>query len=150
MVLQNRVTSEQSCGIIKTFSKLPKDFEMIIFPTLITIITDNEVARSVVGRVFDVNVSLVILLQNLCNYSYKSKNTLFLRCTSVFWTRGYTVLIKINSAPYRCLKNTNNQRWPKNTNSSPSSMPEALQPPPLQRHRHQPKHRVQVWPPKMP
>lgn len=53
---QNRLTSEQSATIVKALAKLPKDFEMIVYPTLITVITDNAAARLVVGREFDVTV----------------------------------------------------------------------------------------------
>lgn len=53
---QNRLTSEQSATIIKAFAKLPKDFELIVYPTLITVITDNAAAEQVVARDFDLTV----------------------------------------------------------------------------------------------
>lgn len=57
--IQNRITSEQS-AIVKSFSKLPKYFELGIYPTLVIIVTDNEAAKAVVGRDFDVTVSCVL------------------------------------------------------------------------------------------
>lgn len=57
MLFQNRVTSEQqSTAIIKSLTKLPKYFEAVIFPTLVTIVTDNETAKAVVARDFDITV----------------------------------------------------------------------------------------------
>ncbi|KAJ6646121.1 S phase cyclin A-associated protein in the endoplasmic reticulum [Pseudolycoriella hygida] len=50
---QNRITSEQWTLVIKNLAKLPTQFEIVVYPTLVTIITDNPEAQEVIGREFD-------------------------------------------------------------------------------------------------
>lgn len=57
--IQNRLTSEQSSLIIKNLAKLPSQFEIVVYPTLVTIITDNPEAQEVIGREFDLKVILI-------------------------------------------------------------------------------------------
>uniref|UniRef100_A0A182JD92 Uncharacterized protein n=1 Tax=Anopheles atroparvus TaxID=41427 RepID=A0A182JD92_ANOAO len=53
---QDLLTSDQYTYVIKSFAKLPKQFDVITYPTLVTIIHENPSARSVVARDFSVEV----------------------------------------------------------------------------------------------
>ncbi|XP_050076497.1 S phase cyclin A-associated protein in the endoplasmic reticulum [Anopheles maculipalpis] len=53
---QDLLTSDQYMCVIKNFAKLPKQFDVITYPTLVTIIHDNPSARVVVGRDFNVEL----------------------------------------------------------------------------------------------
>lgn len=56
---QNLLISEQSLVIIKSLSKLPKTFDIVLYPTLLTIICDNDGAKTAIGREFDLKVRLI-------------------------------------------------------------------------------------------
>lgn len=56
MCTQNLLTSDQSSIIIKSLSKLPKTFDIVVYPTLVTIIGDNDGAKNVIRRDFNVEV----------------------------------------------------------------------------------------------
>lgn len=43
--------------MIKSLSKLPKTFDIVVYPTLLTIISNNDGAKAVIGRDFDLKVS---------------------------------------------------------------------------------------------
>ncbi|KFB48137.1 AGAP010207-PA-like protein [Anopheles sinensis] len=53
---QDLLTSDQYTYVIKSFTKLPKQFDVITYPTLVTIIHENPSARSVVARDFSVEL----------------------------------------------------------------------------------------------
>lgn len=53
---QNLLISDQSSVIIKSLSKLPKSFDIVVYPTLVTIICDNDGAKNVIGKEFDIKV----------------------------------------------------------------------------------------------
>ncbi|XP_053672123.1 S phase cyclin A-associated protein in the endoplasmic reticulum [Anopheles nili] len=53
---QDLLTSDQYTGVIKNFAKLPKQFDILTYPTLVTIIHDNSSARTVVARDFSVEL----------------------------------------------------------------------------------------------
>ncbi|XP_052893731.1 S phase cyclin A-associated protein in the endoplasmic reticulum [Anopheles moucheti] len=53
---QDLLTSDQYMCVVKNFAKLPKQFDVITYPTLVTIIHDNASARVVVGRDFNVEL----------------------------------------------------------------------------------------------
>uniref|UniRef100_A0AAG5DT33 S phase cyclin A-associated protein in the endoplasmic reticulum N-terminal domain-containing protein n=1 Tax=Anopheles atroparvus TaxID=41427 RepID=A0AAG5DT33_ANOAO len=53
---QDLLTSDQYTYVIKSFAKLPKQFDVITYPTLVTIIHENPSARSVVARDFSVEL----------------------------------------------------------------------------------------------
>jgi hypothetical protein len=55
--LQDLLTSEQSSIIIKSLTKLPKQFDIVIYPTLVTIICDDPEAKKILSKDFDVDVS---------------------------------------------------------------------------------------------
>lgn len=59
---QNRLTSEQASLIIKNLAKLPSQLEIVVYPTLVTIITDNPEAQEVIGREFDLKVREAVCL----------------------------------------------------------------------------------------
>lgn len=96
---QNRLTSEQSSKIIKALAKLPKDFELIVHPMLLTVITDNATARQVIGRDFDVSVSAL------------DGSGFFLR----FFRNGSILIDPITIRS--CWKSIANRRWPKTRTS---------------------------------
>lgn len=50
------INSEQSSIIIKSLTKLPKEFDMVIYPTLVTIIHENPEARQLLSKDFNVEV----------------------------------------------------------------------------------------------
>jgi len=50
---QNRLITDQSALIIKSIAKLPKQLDVVVYPTLVTFVYDNEEAREVIGREFD-------------------------------------------------------------------------------------------------
>lgn len=50
------MNSEQSSIIIKSLTKLPKEFDMVIYPTLVTIIHENPDAKQLLSKDFDVEV----------------------------------------------------------------------------------------------
>lgn len=52
---QELLTSEQCSIIIKSLTKLPQHFNVVIYPTLFTIIYDNDEAKQVVARDFNVD-----------------------------------------------------------------------------------------------
>lgn len=60
---QNLITSDQSLVLIKSLSKLPKTFDIVVYPTLVTIINNNDGAKTVIGREFDVEVRLFNFLR---------------------------------------------------------------------------------------
>uniref|UniRef100_A0A182P8C3 PUL domain-containing protein n=1 Tax=Anopheles epiroticus TaxID=199890 RepID=A0A182P8C3_9DIPT len=51
---QELLTSDQYMCVIKNFAKLPKQFDVLTYPTLVTIVHDNPSARAVVSRDFNV------------------------------------------------------------------------------------------------
>ncbi|XP_055541837.1 S phase cyclin A-associated protein in the endoplasmic reticulum [Wyeomyia smithii] len=51
---QDRLTSDQSSVIIKSLTKLPKKFDMVIYPTLVTVTYENPEAKAVLGKDFDI------------------------------------------------------------------------------------------------
>lgn len=53
---QNLLISDQSSVIIKSLSKLPKFFDIVVYPTLLTITCDNDGAKNVIGKEFDMKV----------------------------------------------------------------------------------------------
>ncbi|XP_061512013.1 S phase cyclin A-associated protein in the endoplasmic reticulum [Anopheles gambiae] len=53
---QDLLTSDQYLCVIKNFAKLPKQFDVLTYPTLVTIIHDNPSARAVVSRDFNVEL----------------------------------------------------------------------------------------------
>ncbi len=54
---QNLLTSEQSCIILKSITKLPLELAPIYFPTLLTIIWENSEAEAKLAKEFDIQVS---------------------------------------------------------------------------------------------
>ena len=56
--LQNLLTSEQSCIILKSITKLPIELAPIYYPTLLTIIWENVEAEEKLSKDFDVQVSV--------------------------------------------------------------------------------------------
>lgn len=54
---QNLLISEQSILIIKSLTKLPKNFSIFIYPTLVTLIHKNDEARKILMKDFDVEVN---------------------------------------------------------------------------------------------
>lgn len=54
---QDLLTSEQKLVILRTVIKLPQNFQVVIYPTLVTVIWNNDQARSVLNAEFDVPVS---------------------------------------------------------------------------------------------
>lgn len=56
--LQDLLVSDQSSIIIKSLSKLPRTFDIVLYPTLLTIICDNDGAKSIIGREFDLKVGV--------------------------------------------------------------------------------------------
>ncbi|KAL5280071.1 SCAPER family protein [Megaselia abdita] len=52
---QNLLASEQSSIIIKSLTKLPKNFNIVVYPCLVTIIYKNEEARKSIAREFNVD-----------------------------------------------------------------------------------------------
>lgn len=59
---QNLLISDQSSVIIKSLSKLPKSFDIVVYPTLVTIVGDNDGAKNVIGKEFDLKVRATILI----------------------------------------------------------------------------------------
>lgn len=57
--MQDLLISDQSSVIIKSLTKLPKKFDMVIYPTLVTVTYENAEAKAVLGKDFDIAVSLV-------------------------------------------------------------------------------------------
>ncbi|XP_058819501.1 calponin homology domain-containing protein DDB_G0272472 isoform X2 [Topomyia yanbarensis] len=53
-VNQDLLTSDQSSVIIKNLTKLPKQFDMVIYPTLVTVIYENSDAKAVLSKDFDI------------------------------------------------------------------------------------------------
>uniref|UniRef100_A0A182N8P8 PUL domain-containing protein n=1 Tax=Anopheles dirus TaxID=7168 RepID=A0A182N8P8_9DIPT len=53
---QDLLTSDQYTCVIKNFAKLPKQFDVITYPTLVTMIHDNPSARAVASRDFNVEL----------------------------------------------------------------------------------------------
>ncbi|XP_053693788.1 S phase cyclin A-associated protein in the endoplasmic reticulum [Sabethes cyaneus] len=51
---QDRLTSDQSSVIIKSLTKLPKKFDMVIYPTLVTVTHENPDAKAVLSKDFDI------------------------------------------------------------------------------------------------
>uniref|UniRef100_T1GJI4 Uncharacterized protein n=1 Tax=Megaselia scalaris TaxID=36166 RepID=T1GJI4_MEGSC len=49
------LASEQSSIIIKSLTKLPKNFNIVVYPCLVTIIYKNEEARKSIAREFNVD-----------------------------------------------------------------------------------------------
>lgn len=43
---------------MKSLSKLPQAFNIVVYPTLIAIICDNDGAKNVIGRDFDLKVRI--------------------------------------------------------------------------------------------
>lgn len=67
------INSEQSSIIIKSLTKLPKEFDMVIYPTLVTIIHENPDARQLLSKDFNVEVCLLVedaLFVSLCSYNH--------------------------------------------------------------------------------
>jgi hypothetical protein len=57
-VIQNLLTSEQSYIILKSITKLPLDLAPTYYPTLLTIIWENPEAEAILGKDFEINVSI--------------------------------------------------------------------------------------------
>lgn len=57
---QNLLISDQSSVIIKSLSKLPKFFDIVVYPTLLTIVCDNDGAKNVIGKEFDIKVIFLL------------------------------------------------------------------------------------------
>lgn len=53
---QNLLISDQSSVIIKSLSKLPKSFDIVVYPTLLCLTCDNDGAKNVIGKEFDLKV----------------------------------------------------------------------------------------------
>ncbi|XP_058447006.1 calponin homology domain-containing protein DDB_G0272472 [Malaya genurostris] len=53
-VNQDLLTSDQLSVIIKSLTKLPKQFDMVIYPTLVTVTYENSDAKAVLSKDFDV------------------------------------------------------------------------------------------------
>lgn len=53
---QNLLTSEQSCIILKSITKLPSDLAPIFYPTMLTIIWENSEAEAKLSKDFDISV----------------------------------------------------------------------------------------------
>ncbi|XP_052564886.1 S phase cyclin A-associated protein in the endoplasmic reticulum isoform X2 [Culex pipiens pallens] len=51
---QDLLISDQSSVIIKSLTKLPKKFDMVIYPTLVTVTYENAEAKAVLGKDFDI------------------------------------------------------------------------------------------------
>lgn len=45
--------------IIKSLTKLPKQFDMVIYPTLVTVTYENPEAKAVLSKDFDIAVSYI-------------------------------------------------------------------------------------------
>lgn len=73
---QNLLISDQSSVIIKSLSKLPKFFDIVVYPTLLTITCDNDGAKNVIGKEFDLKV---IFLPQHSNWNFG----FLLRCVRV-------------------------------------------------------------------
>lgn len=65
------IFSEQSSIIIKSLTKLPKEFDMVTYPSLVTIIHKNPTARDIIRKDFDVTVRNLILITLSCAFSNK-------------------------------------------------------------------------------
>lgn len=65
------MASEQSSIIIKGLTKLPKNFNIVVYPCLVTITYKNEEARKSIAREFNVDVSFYFQqLKALINYPF--------------------------------------------------------------------------------
>ncbi|XP_031635291.1 uncharacterized protein LOC116348431 [Contarinia nasturtii] len=53
---QNRFISDQSSVILKSLSKLPKSFDIVVYPTLLCLTCDNDGAKNVIGKEFDLKL----------------------------------------------------------------------------------------------
>uniref|UniRef100_A0A0P6IY67 Cyclic nucleotide-binding domain-containing protein n=1 Tax=Aedes aegypti TaxID=7159 RepID=A0A0P6IY67_AEDAE len=51
---QNLLTSDHSSVIIKSLTKLPKQFDMVIYPTLVTVTYENPEAKAILSKDFDI------------------------------------------------------------------------------------------------
>lgn len=91
LISQDLLASEQSSIIIKSLTKLPKNFNIVVYPCLVTIIYKNEEARKSIAREFNVDVSA-----NTRNYFPQLK-----------------ALINYPSIPYSSWTSTANPRRPK-------------------------------------
>ena len=56
--LKNLLTSDQSCIILKSITKLPIDLAPVYYPTLLTIIWENAEAEEKLAKDFDIQVRL--------------------------------------------------------------------------------------------
>lgn len=64
--LKNLLTSDQSCIILKSITKLPIDLAPVYYPTLLTIIWENAEAEEKLAKDFDIQVKLTKIY--LCDY----------------------------------------------------------------------------------
>ncbi|XP_052865841.1 S phase cyclin A-associated protein in the endoplasmic reticulum [Anopheles cruzii] len=53
---QDLLTSDQYTCVLKSLAKLPKQFDVITYPTLVSVLHDNPSASTVVGRDFNVEL----------------------------------------------------------------------------------------------
>ncbi|XP_062545651.1 uncharacterized protein LOC134212117 [Armigeres subalbatus] len=53
-ISQNLLTSDHSSVIIKSLTKLPKRFDMVIYPTLVTVTFENPEAKAILSKDFDI------------------------------------------------------------------------------------------------
>lgn len=56
---QELLTSEKASSILKSIEVLPMDLDVAVYPTLVAIIHENEEARAVISKDFDVAVSFL-------------------------------------------------------------------------------------------
>ncbi|XP_065088939.1 uncharacterized protein ssp3 [Ochlerotatus camptorhynchus] len=66
---QDLLTSDQSSVIIKSLTKLPKQFDMVIYPTLVTVIYENSEAKAILSKDFD-----IVLLEEYSKSDLAKKN----------------------------------------------------------------------------
>ena len=64
------ISSEQSTIILKSLTKLPNEFDMVIYPTLVVIVHENPAAKEVLSKDFDVQVSKCTLIASKFGESY--------------------------------------------------------------------------------
>lgn len=63
--LKNLLTSDQSCIILKSITKLPIDLAPVYYPTLLTIIWENAEAEEKLAKDFDIQVRIERIMKSL-------------------------------------------------------------------------------------
>lgn len=56
--IKDLLTSEQCSIIIKSLTKLPEQFNVVVYPCLVTITFQNEAARNVISKDFNLEVCI--------------------------------------------------------------------------------------------